>query len=353
MWLLLAPSGRERRCRGFTLVELLVVIAIIGVLVALLLPAVQAAREAARRTQCTNNLKQLALAVGQYHDVHQVFPPGHIEDPAAYARNPSGSDSVSNLSNWGIMTLPFIEQRALFEQYNNNVNNGDRDAAAWAVQRNVHEARVAAHLCPSDPRKGLLVSVGWVPLAGTRYRSTSYRAVAGGANVQAASTGNTDGAQMNWSYCSWVRTSSAAGNVNPSYIGAFPCVTSMDGIPAKPQSLRNVVDGASNTVILGETHWDTKDTGNHNAFFSVSYPNVNHGMFYPVAATYIQNYDTCRTYSGIYGKYPCTNGWPSVHPGGRNWARADGSVSFTSNNADLLIVNGMMTLNGGETLSFN
>ncbi|HZN33735.1 MAG TPA: DUF1559 domain-containing protein [Pirellulaceae bacterium] len=346
-----AHSGRGRG--GFTLVELLVVIAIIGVLVALLLPAVQAAREAARRIQCTNNLKQLALAILNYHDVHNVFPPGHIEDPRAYAQNQASSDSVSNLSNWGIMTLPFIEQQALFDRYNNNVNNGDRDAAAWAIQKNVHEARVAAHLCPSDPRRGRLTTVSWVPLLGTRYRATSYRAIAGGANVEAAAVGNTDGAQMNWSYCSWVRTSSAIGNVNGKYVGAFPCVTSMDGIPAKAQALRNVVDGTSNTIILGETHWDERDVGNHNAFFSVSYPNINHAMFYPVAATYIQNYDTCRTYSGIYGKYPCTNGWPSFHPGGRNWGRADGSVSVTSHTADLLILNGMMTLGGGEVVTIN
>src|SRR5262245_55009652 len=108
---------RRTSVSGFTLVELLVVIAIIGILVSLLLPAVQAAREAARRMQCTNNLKQLGLAIVNYHDVHKVFPPGHIEDPKAYASSPTGSDAVSNLSNWGVMTLPFIEQQALSDQY--------------------------------------------------------------------------------------------------------------------------------------------------------------------------------------------------------------------------------------------
>src|SRR5262245_42545788 len=92
---------------GFTLVELLVVIAIIGVLVALLLPAVQAAREAARRTQCSNNLKQMAIAAHNVHDVTGYFPNGHriTATPQVY------------FTNWAILLLPFMEQKNLFERY--------------------------------------------------------------------------------------------------------------------------------------------------------------------------------------------------------------------------------------------
>src|SRR5262245_60953192 len=97
-----------RRLSGFTLVELLVVIAIIGVLVALLLPAVQAARESARRMQCSNNLKQIGLALHNHHDVLQVFPPGQIH---------TSSSGEPYITTWGIELLTYMEQANLQARY--------------------------------------------------------------------------------------------------------------------------------------------------------------------------------------------------------------------------------------------
>ena len=106
------------RGRGFTLVELLVVIAIIGILIALLLPAVQAAREAARRTQCTNNLKQLGLALHNYADVHKIFPPGGLEYgwQTSSTLGAEPADKLVHNLNGLVLLLPFIEQTALYDR---------------------------------------------------------------------------------------------------------------------------------------------------------------------------------------------------------------------------------------------
>ncbi|WP_417376669.1 DUF1559 domain-containing protein, partial [Gimesia maris] len=111
--------------RGFTLIELLVVIAIIAILIALLLPAVQQAREAARRSTCKNNMKQLGIALHNYHETHRIFPQMHVE----YARNtdydPPGGESFLP---WSVMILPFMDQAPLYNKINMN--------AAWRDSSN-------------------------------------------------------------------------------------------------------------------------------------------------------------------------------------------------------------------------
>jgi prepilin-type N-terminal cleavage/methylation domain-containing protein/prepilin-type processing-associated H-X9-DG protein len=139
--------------QGFTLVELLVVIAIIGVLVALLLPAVQAAREAARRTQCNNQLKQLAIAFHNYHDVHQTFP--------RYVTQMGFPVTPPALTNTGVwegfsahtMVLPFIEQGPLYDQIETLKKSATNiDQLKWhnAYYNNVRRVRIKTFMCPSD-----------------------------------------------------------------------------------------------------------------------------------------------------------------------------------------------------------
>ncbi len=135
-----SPMPKKSTHRGFTLVELLVVIAIIGVLVALLLPAVQAAREAARRTQCLNHHKQLGLALHNYHDTHKILP------PAIQFWNGDDSRTSDNMRpNWIIMILPFMEQQPLYDSFNFNVTISD------PINRNSRGVRIQNLLCPSDP----------------------------------------------------------------------------------------------------------------------------------------------------------------------------------------------------------
>jgi prepilin-type N-terminal cleavage/methylation domain-containing protein/prepilin-type processing-associated H-X9-DG protein len=126
------------RCRrGFTLIELLVVIAIIAILIGLLLPAVQKVRQAAARTQCTNNLKQMGLAMHNYHDANQAFPPGYV---AAGAYDDGATDTAPGWG-WPALLLPYLEQDNLFRQ----INLAQPVAASPAIQ-----VRVPTYLCPAD-----------------------------------------------------------------------------------------------------------------------------------------------------------------------------------------------------------
>ena len=135
--------SRSRTRHGFTLVELLVVIAIIGVLIALLLPAVQMAREAARRMSCTNNMKQLGLALHNYHDTFLTLP--------QYAQRPASTSDLSTIYNYSIhiKLLPFIEQTALYDHIKTRSNNFYRPANEME-DATVANNRLAAYVCPSD-----------------------------------------------------------------------------------------------------------------------------------------------------------------------------------------------------------
>jgi prepilin-type N-terminal cleavage/methylation domain-containing protein/prepilin-type processing-associated H-X9-DG protein len=134
------PATQSQQRRGFSLIELLVVIAVIGVLIALLLPAVQSAREAARRAQCSNNLKQIALGTLSYQDAAGGFPMGAYIQPV-YTR----PDYTTNGNCWLVSVLPYIEQKALYDAYNINMNWGN------LVNMTAHQTGMSILCCPSDP----------------------------------------------------------------------------------------------------------------------------------------------------------------------------------------------------------
>ena len=131
--------GAQRRI-GFTLVELLVVIAIIGILIALLLPAVQAAREAARRMQCSNNLKQIGLALHNYHSAFDSLPQG--------SGGVTYKPEYKVMATWGAAILPFLEQQALFDLFNFNVDMRHADNTQAVT------TPVPTYMCPSDNKRG-------------------------------------------------------------------------------------------------------------------------------------------------------------------------------------------------------
>jgi prepilin-type N-terminal cleavage/methylation domain-containing protein len=144
-----SPSTEEAmmRRRAFTLIELLVVIAIIAVLISLLLPAVQSAREAARRAQCVNNLKQIALACHNYHDIAGSFPPGAINDEAY----------VGTWWNWAAFILPHMENAPLY-----NAINFSLPTYNHANRTTVFQSLIASFLCPTDDSARLYNNMYWV-----------------------------------------------------------------------------------------------------------------------------------------------------------------------------------------------
>ncbi|MEC8306046.1 MAG: DUF1559 domain-containing protein, partial [Planctomycetota bacterium] len=147
------PGNLQRKSRrGFTLVELLVVIAIIGILIALLLPAVQMAREAARRISCGNNLKQYGIALHLYHDTHKQIPPGGGRGWGTPVQNPR--------IGWQVRVLPFMEQNALYERLNQNAAAAYDGFVPFEGQNvRARTIQVPYAMCPSDPRDR--VRGGW------------------------------------------------------------------------------------------------------------------------------------------------------------------------------------------------
>ncbi len=307
-------ARRLRRHCAFTLVELLVVIAIIGVLVALLLPAVQAAREAARRTQCANHLKQMGIGVHNYHDTYEAFPPGNIN---------FGSCCMSeNYVTWTISLLPYIEQQALAERYNHN-KTGEN-----VTNKFVREQMVKTYLCPSDiePRKLDRPESG--PGASFEYHPGSYRGC----------SGRSDGTSGWWDnypqYTSLPR----------HWKGVFHTV---DGRELDCERFSSVTDGSSNTWLIGE--YATKSHLRRRTFWAYAYNQYNKSDATPYSFTLLNDYDRCIAVGGSGMINACKRGWGSFHPGGSQFVLVDGSVRMVPRTIDMNLFCELATIAGGET----
>jgi prepilin-type N-terminal cleavage/methylation domain-containing protein len=209
----------SRQRTGFTLVELLVVIAIIGVLVALLLPAVQAAREAARRAQCQSNIKNVAIALLSYESAKKTLPIGTTMDAT-----PNIELNMNFRENWAISILPYLEQQTLFAQF--NLTKPVKDV----VNREQRGANLAVMLCPSDMNNGVKFD-GTASRQGDNWARGNY----------AANGGN--GPYLK-NYANFIDGPNSPGWLNPLSRGVMgPNCTSM---------LSQITDGTSNTALLGE-----------------------------------------------------------------------------------------------------
>ena len=347
-------TGLKRTSRrdGFTLVELLVVIAIIGVLVALLLPAVQAAREAARRSSCSNNLKQLAVALHNHHDTFNTLPPGGTYygvccTPATY-------------TNWAIEILPFMEQKQLYDQYRQNEVNVSTN------NNLVGRQRVKTHECPSDTLNGKAE----VPASGPRpggqlWMHGSYRAVSGKMNFLANQHAAWDGFEpelwpggvMDHQYKSLLHAIGRSYNNAPiptpepskTTAGGLQTISSMGG----PERFANSTDGLSNTLMLGE--YTSKTTSTRATFWAYTYASYNQSSVGPESRLYGLEYGTGPTHrgtcwgtTGLNVDQPCKRAFNSEHMNGCNWALGDASVRFISENVNLTLLQNMATMAGNE-----
>jgi prepilin-type N-terminal cleavage/methylation domain-containing protein/prepilin-type processing-associated H-X9-DG protein len=337
---------------AFTLIELLVVIGIIAVLIALLVPAVQKVREISNVAQCTNNLKQIGLALHSYHDTNKVFPPGYIDgntDPSSTPDNDVGPGW-----GWASFVLPYLEQGDVYNQIDFNQGVGIGSNAA------VSQLQLPIFLCPSDP----------YPDSFPVYDSTFTNPIATVAH------GNYLGCN-GWVEC----FRNAGGNYQPdSDSGA-----SEDGDAGQTGTAGNglfyrnsrnriadVTDGLSNTIIAGErcsahapSTWTGAVTGGRCPSWMAtqpwttpytppaSAPNTGSGTAYDNAdyaealvfahcnATHLPNSDSPFFDPDVY--------W-SMHPGGANFLFGDGSVHFLSSNIDPYTYQNLATIAGGEVL---
>ena len=332
--------------RGFTLIELLVVIAIIAVLVALLLPAVQQAREAARRTQCNNNMKQLGLALHNYHDVHRVFPIG---------------SSYMYSWSWMVGILPFVDQANLFNKVIYDSSNGlYLSATTTANKTNLDRAVVPGYLCPSSSLAPLCLGQTW-------YTGPQW-----------------------WATATYIGVSGAPTAADPAgAVMTGRCITGPYGqscangvlLPNTSIAIGKITDGASQTIMVGEQSDYLTDTSTSPATREDARSSARWGFYmgagtssYPGSGAALGGSVTWTTGNDVYQitsvryaignktktadaggnmYYGANSTIQSVHTGGAFVLRCDGGTKFLSNSLDFGVLQAISVRDDGGVVGDN
>lgn len=355
--------------RGFTLVELLVVIAIIGILVALLLPAIQAAREAARRTQCGNNLRQLSIACHNYADRNQGKLP-YNSDPAGLfcwpatqcAANGQGwrTQAVTVDFSWIVFALPFMEQQSLYDSINFRLRNHDGTVVGGTSNLELRKTVLAGLLCPSNSQ---------TPVRGNQNPGCSDGAGGGPEAAGGDYVGNLGHIHGGWRDCGVVDAAYQNQDPEQAMLGYNRLIGGTNGTPWISQDwdaddkarwnglfyyrdaarLADIVDGTANTIMVYEDmHWIGPDgTGKIN-----QNPTHDSAWMSPLAAignlrNLMNNHNPNVVWVADWE--PRCHGWSSNHPGGAQCAMADGAVKFYGESIAPIVKYALATRNGGET----
>ena len=319
----------NRNRRGFTLVELLVVIAIIGILVALLLPAIQAAREAARRTQCVNNLKQIGLALQNYHDTHRNFPYGSFNLREVWP---------STGSNWRALILPFMEQGTVHEQLSfaadtHFMAGGAAGANALLGNEVLRNLVLPAYRCPST----VLDKVGGLN------------------NVDA----------MNVTYVGNQGAARPIPGLDPN-LGTQDCGhgwSCNNGVLVANQvfGMQDVSDGTANTIMVAEQSGRVvlvnRTSNYYGGWYGSRHPRwVGHpsgcGDLWQTGTSCVRfapNSQIVQT-GATEAMYRNNTHWNSEHPGGINVVLVDGAIRFISNDIDFTNLKRLACRYDGEPL---
>lgn len=327
---------RQRRAGGFTLVELLVVIAIIGILVALLLPAIQAAREAARRSQCQNNIKQIGLAIHLFHDTKKALPPARID---------------CNHGTWAGEIWPYLEEGSVADLY-------DPELSYYFQPKQSIEAQVSVYLCPSR-RIAPQLSVEGDDRPGVPTH------VAGGLSDYAVSNG--DG----YDYVGVGKGESGNSGENPGDNKSIPngafrfgprvadkCfgfdpMLRLKGGYVAVSNFKKMVDGLSKTIFAGEKHVPEIDPRDGSSAFGKKYTRDN-SVYNPDYHRSFSRYGSAKVPIAIARDEPIANldyaPFGSWHPGICQFLMGDSSVRSINSSLDGITLGRLTNVRDGEVI---